>query len=272
VNRHVFSATAGFTVPAAWLAARHGLAGHEPEPTEPPRETLVAVAGEGVVGAIQIVRHVDTEMAEPDLRGRSELAWLVAWPRAGEAARALLRDALDRFPADEPPAVLAAVNGLAPGARGASHAWPHLLAVLAEAGLAPSLRELLYAGPVPGTRAMPIPLSGLEVERQMVDRGVAFQAVLDGEPVATFTVDLPEPSVLPGLGRWARVTGMHVDLAHQRRGIGARLVRYASSWLRLAGRDRLFAVVADDERRLGAFWAALGLAPLSRIGRGYRAE
>jgi GNAT superfamily N-acetyltransferase len=220
-----------------------------------------------LLGAAHLVRHVDGGAAEPDLRGRSELAWLVVRPSATDAGRALLAHTLGLL--GEGGAVLAAVNGLAPGARGTSDAWPHLRALLREVGLEPAVRELLYAGPVPGSGAMPAPLAGLDVVRRIADRGVAFHAVVDDEQIATFTVDLPDPGLLPGLGRWARVTGMTVAPVHQRRGIGARLVRYAAAWLRLSGRDRMFAVVADDERHLGDFWRALGLAPMSRIGRAY---
>jgi GNAT superfamily N-acetyltransferase len=266
VNVHVASATPGFTVPAAWLAARHGL-GVSAAMAAESRETWVAHDDGLLLGAAHLVRHVDSGAAEPDLRGRAELSWLVVRPTAVDAGRALLAHALGLL--GDGAAVLAAVNGLAPGARGASDAWPHLRGLLREVGLEPTVRELLYAGPVPGSGAMPVPLPGLDVLRQIADRGVAFHAVLDDEQIATFTVDLPDPGLLPGLGRWARVTGMSVDLAHQRRGIGARLVRYASAWLRLAGRDRIFAVVADDERHLGDFWRTLGLGMMSRIGRAY---
>jgi GNAT superfamily N-acetyltransferase len=266
VNVHVATATPGFTVPTAWLARRHGL-GEPASVAAASRETWVAHDDGLLLGAAHLVRHVDGAAAEPELRGRAELSWLVVRPGAPDAGRALLAHALGLLGPGA--AVLAALNGLAPGARGTSDTWPHLRALLHEVGLEPTVRELLYAGPVPGSGAMPTPLPGLSVRRQIADRGVAFHAVVDEEQIATFTVDLPDPGLLPGFGRWARVTGMTVDARHQRRGIGARLVRYASAWLRLAGRDRIFAVVADDERHLGDFWRSLGLAPMSRIGRAY---
>src|SRR3954454_20068762 len=81
-NAHIAVATPGFTVPAAWIAARLERNPDErlTDPWVAERATLVAVERERVVAAAQIQRFAGDARASDSLRGTGELAWLFALP------------------------------------------------------------------------------------------------------------------------------------------------------------------------------------------------
>src|ERR1700704_4809360 len=86
-NAHIAAATPGFTVPAAWIAARleRNPDEHVTDPWVAERETLVAGEGGRVVAAAQLQRYADEPRVSDSLRGCGEIAWLFAHPGAVDA-------------------------------------------------------------------------------------------------------------------------------------------------------------------------------------------
>ena len=273
VNAHVATATPGWTLPSGWIATRLERNPDEyvVDPWVRERSTLVAVERERVVAACHLLRYAGDERVSDSYRDAGEVGWLFAYPAAHSAGEELLGAALRCIEEWQVTRRYACGGGLGPEVNGVADCWAHVARLLREAGFEGGREEVLYAGRLAdlGEPGEP-PLPGLRVVRETFDGGVAFVA-LDGEDrVAELRVELPDPSELPALARWADGWGIRVEEALRRRGVATWLVREAAAWLRLAGRDRLvWPLVPDEDAGEEAFWRALGLVELTRIRRGW---
>jgi hypothetical protein len=113
------------------------------------RRTLLAIERERVIAAAHLLDYGVTTQVGPAFRNAGEVAWLVAWPSACEAAEAVLTAGLSQL-ADwgtEPP-FLCTGSLFVPTVSGISDTWPHIAAIVRAAGFAPEpeREEVLYAG------------------------------------------------------------------------------------------------------------------------------
>jgi GNAT superfamily N-acetyltransferase len=276
VNAHVSTATPGWTVAAGWIAARLDRDTDEAivDPWVCERGTLVGIEKEQVVAACHLLRFADEDRVSDSYRGIGEIAWLFCQPSAHDCGGDLVQAAVRQLEEWGVREQWACGGGLGPEVYGIPDCWPHVRRLLEEAGFDSSggREEVLYAGSLAalGDPGEP-PIPDLVVRRETFDSGVAFVARQSETRVAEFRVELPDPTELPALADWADGWGAWVDEQHRRRGVGTWLVRTAAKWLQLAGRDRLIMPMgAEEEPEEGAFWASLGLIPLTRIHRGFK--
>jgi hypothetical protein len=99
LNAHLDAVVPGFALPAAYLAERLTRDPGEAvvDPWVVRRRTLVAVERYRVVAAAHLLRYGATPDVGPAFRNVGEIAWLVAWPSACEAAEAVLAAGLRRL-------------------------------------------------------------------------------------------------------------------------------------------------------------------------------
>jgi GNAT superfamily N-acetyltransferase len=278
VNAHIASVVPGWGVPAEYLAARleRDPDDYVVDPWVAERETLVAIERERIVAAAHLKRYLDEERVGPAYRGVAEIVWLVAWPDAADAGRALLDRALVRFRR----VVSARTLGAAEPVRAEPERCGGRLAArgraLARGRLHPGEQyaEAVWGGWLAGVPApAEPPLDGLTIRRNVANLSTRFEALLDGRGVAVFDVasDLTEGGALPCLRGWGDVWTLEVVEKHRGKGIGSWLVSHGVEWLRLAGCDRIVLPVAvtDEERGAGRFYERLGWRPVARLERGW---
>lgn len=141
VNAHIAAVVPGVSVSVNALMSQL-----EREPAEAivdpwvvERETFVGVERDTVVAGAHLLRYADEERVGDSYRGRRYVRWLVARPDAPDAAAALL-ESLD-------------IDGLdvglpAPFVYGVPDVWPHIRALLAQAGFVPSRTEVVLVAEV----------------------------------------------------------------------------------------------------------------------------
>ena len=178
-NAHIAVATPGFSVPAAWIAARleRNPDEHVTDPWVAERVTLVAVERERVVAAAQLHRYADEARVSDSLRGVGEIAWLFALPSAPAAGEALVHESVARLRAWSVRRVLALGGGLGPTTYGVPDAWPHVAALLATAGFGDACvqEEVVLAAALDDLRPAPA-LDGVELVRVAFDEGAELRA------------------------------------------------------------------------------------------------
>ncbi|HEX8805160.1 MAG TPA: GNAT family N-acetyltransferase [Acidimicrobiales bacterium] len=279
VNAHLDAVVPGFTLPPDHLASRllRNPAEMVVDPWVVRRRTLVAVDRDRVVAAAHLLHYGATGHVGPGFRNAGEIAWLVAWPSARDAAEALLTAGLTELESwgTEPP-WLCTGSMFVPAVSGIPDTWPHIAAVVRAAGFVPDpeREEILYAGRIDHVAPAPAPpIEGLALARRMADFTPRFAAELDGEAVGLFDVscDATEGGRRPALAGWAEPWNVWVDEPHRSRGIGSWLVRAAVPYLRLAGCDRMVVTTAVEDERAGAgrFYERLGLTRLARLDRAW---
>jgi GNAT superfamily N-acetyltransferase len=212
-------------------------------------------------------------------RAVGEIAWLVAWPAAEQASLAVLAAARERLAAWKARAQWAVAGLLVPVLSGVPDAWPHIAAVLAQAGFRPKPEraEAIYGGElarVPAPSAPPI--AGLRLRRAVGETTVRFAPVLDDRElgVCECDLDLTLGGARPALGGWAELANLQVDADWRGRGIGTWLVGHAAAWLRLGGHARIVLTTAIDDEVAGSgrFYRRLGLEVLTRLERAWAHE
>jgi GNAT superfamily N-acetyltransferase len=281
LNAHLDAVVPGFALPAAYLAERLSRDPGEAivDPWVLRRRTLVAVERDRVVAAAHLLRYGATADVGPAFRDVGEVAWLVGWPSAGDAAEAVLAAGV-RLLADWGAEAQWLCTGsmFVPTVSGIPDAWPHIAAILRAAGYAPEpeREEVLYAGHIDRLEPPPAPpIEGLELARRMGDFAPRFAAELAGESIGVFDVgsDVTAGGLLPALAGWAEPWNLWIDEGHRSQGVGSWLVRSAAPYLRLGGCDRMLVTVAVDGERAGAgrFYERLGLVRLARLDRAWTA-
>jgi GNAT superfamily N-acetyltransferase len=280
LNAHLDAVVPGFALPAAYLAERLTRDPGEAvvDPWVVRRRTLVGVERYRVVAAAHLLRYGATPDVGPAFRNVGEIAWLVGWPSACEAAEAVLAAGLRRLAdwgAEAP--WLCTGSMFVPTVSGIPETWPHIAAILRGAGYAPEAEreEILYGGRIDHLEPPPEPpIDGLALARRMCDFAPRFAAELAGETIGLFDVgsDVTDGGALPALAGWSDPWNLWVDESYRSQGVGSWLVRSAAPYLRLAGCDRMLVAVAVDDDRAGAgrFYERLGLVRLARLDRAWR--
>jgi len=212
------------------------------------------------------------------IRDVGEIAWLLAWPSACDAAVAVLAAGL-RLLADWGAEAQWLCTGsmFVPTVSGVPDTWPHIAAILRAAGYAPEpeREEVLYAGRIDRLEPPPAPpIEGLVLARRTCDFAPRFAAELAGDSIGLFDVgsDVTAGGTLPALAGWAEPWNLWVDERYRSQGVGSWLVRSAAPYLRLGGCDRMLVTVAVEGERAGAgrFYERLGLVRLARLDRAWR--
>jgi GNAT superfamily N-acetyltransferase len=281
LNAHLDAVVPGFALPAAYLAERLTRDPGEAivDPWVLRRRTLVAVDRDRVVAATHLLRYGATADVGPDFRDVGEIAWLLAWPSAGDAAGAVLAAGVSLLADWGAEAQLLCTGSMfVPTVSGIPNTWPHIAAIVRAAGYAPEpeREEVLYAGRIDGLEPPTAPpIEGLELARRMGDFAPRFAAELAGESVGLFDVgsDVTAGGLLPALAGWAELWNLWVEERYRSQGVGSWLVRSAAPYLRLGGCDRMLVTVAVHGERAGAgrFYERLGLVRLARLDRAWTA-
>jgi GNAT superfamily N-acetyltransferase len=280
LNAHLDAVVPGFALPAAYLAERLTRDPGEAivDPWVLRRHTLVAVERDRVVAAAHLLRYGATADVGPAFRDVGEIAWLLAWPAACDAAEAVLAAGLRRLADWGAEAQWLCTGSMfVPTVSGIPDTWPHIAAILRAVGYAPEpeREEVLYAGRIDRLEPPPAPpIEGLVLARRMCDFAPRFAAELAGESIGLFDVrsDVTAGGMVPALAGWAEPWNLWVDERYRSQGVGSWLVRSAAPYLRLGGCDRMLVTVAIDDERAGAgrFYERLGLVRLARLDRAWK--
>jgi GNAT superfamily N-acetyltransferase len=280
LNAHLDAVVPGFALPAAYLAERLTRDPGEAivDPWVLRRRTLVAVERDRVVAAAHLLRYGATVDVGPAFRDVGEIAWLLAWPAACDAAEAVLAAGLRRLADWGAEAQWLCTGSMfVPTVSGIPDTWPHIAAILRAVGYAPEpeREEVLYAGRIDRLEPPPAPpIEGLVLARRMCDFAPRFAAELAGESIGLFDVrsDVTAGGMVPALAGWAEPWNLWVDERYRSQGVGSWLVRSAAPYLRLGGCDRMLVTVAIDDERAGAgrFYERLGLVRLARLDRAWK--
>jgi GNAT superfamily N-acetyltransferase len=278
VNAHIAAVVPGWSLPVSALLAQFERepAQYVVDPWVIDRTTMVALDRDRIVAGAHLKRYGTDGRVMPDYHDAGEIAWLVAWPRKLHAAHALAQactDTLDGWGVSRQ----WADGGLpTPATYGIPDAWPHVRAVIENAGFsdAHGRTETLLAGgldrvPDPGAP----PIAGLIVRREIDNLSVRFTAVLDDQVVGYVNVqdDLTRGGTVSRLSGWAQLREQFVEPAYRRQGVGTWLLCHAVAWLRLGGRNRILANWAEElDAGSLAFVTRFGWQEIGRTRRGWR--
>jgi GNAT superfamily N-acetyltransferase len=251
---------------------------YRPEHLAPVRALINCHLNAAVPGA-HLLRYGDHAKVSDVYRAVGEIAWLVAWPSHEQASVELLAAAQAQLAAWEVRTQWAVAGLLVPVLSGVPDAWPHIAAVLTQAGFRPTPKraEAVYGGElasVPAPSAPPV--AGLRLRRLVGDITVRFAAVLEGRElgVCECDLDLTLGGAQPALGGWAELANMQVEADWRGRGIGSWLVGHAVAWLRLGRHERMVLTTAIDDEVAGSgrFYRRLGWEVLVRLERAWGYE
>lgn len=242
------------------------------------RKTLCVVERQRLIAAAHLLRYGTDENMSQDYKNAGDIAWLLAWPDRGDAAKDLLKACHDQMHDWGVREVMIWDSCLPfPAIAGIPHVWPHLLRLFNEGGyeVVPERAEAIYGGrldaiPLPGEP----PAMGITVERVFHNLGTAFVASVNGQHLGhcICIADLGRGDDRPALQMWAELSDMFVEEEWRSRGVGTWLVRHAVEWMRLAGCERIiFSVLPEDEKRgAGRFYQRFGWQPLTHIHTAWR--
>src|SRR5262245_31701617 len=171
------------------------------------RATLLAVERERIVGAAHLCRYASDERVGEGFRGAGEIKWLVAWPAALDAGRALMSASIEQLQGWRVERVHAGVQLPTPVTYGVSDCWPHLRQLFVDAGFAPAGRlEIVVSAAVEDlARGVSTPLQGLRMRREVAESATRFLAIAGDEVVAYLHVqaDLTAGGLINRLEGWA---------------------------------------------------------------------
>lgn len=290
VNRHIGAVLPGGAVPVSTLLSHMERDTDEYilDPWVVDRHTIVGVHKDRVVAAAHLKRYGVDDRVSDDYRNAGDVDWFVCNPNADESGRAVLAAALAHLRRWEVRVCYAGGKLPCLGVYGVPDAWPHVQALLAEAGYddAGGQIEVILAGDLvaiapPGAP----PLGGLELRRVVGPWGTSFEALLGAERVGLFEVDDGHAVGNAHLARWADTVNHWVAPSLRGQGIGTWLFRQGCAWLRMGGKERILAY-AIEQRAASAppmelgptgggceqFYRHLGLDRISRTRRGWRRQ
>jgi GNAT superfamily N-acetyltransferase len=281
INVHMGALVPGWALPEAFVASRlqRNPGEYVVDPWVAARVTLCAIERQRVVAAAHLLRYGSGVEVGADYHHAGEIAWLVAWPAAGEAAASLLAAAREHFARWGVSRTWALEACLPAGPfAGVPDVWPHSRAALSAAGYRPdpatAREEAIFAGyldqiPPPGAP----PIDGMTIQRATGRFGARFVAIVDGQELGDCdcVADLSEGGALPALRGWGELAELEVREPWRDRGIGTWLAGHAAAWLRLGGCRRIVLSVAAENEAAGAgrFYQNLGWSPLVRFQRGW---
>jgi GNAT superfamily N-acetyltransferase len=280
-NHHIACVLPGGSIPASALLAQmeRDRGEYIIDPWVIDRHTIVGLAADRIVAAAHLKRYGTDDRVSADYADAGSIDWIVCWPGDEETGRLVVHAAVDHLRGWDVRVWYA--DGALPclGVYGIPDAWPHLAALLTEAGFddRDGHAEVIFAGELAAVEPPgPPPLAGLTMRRVLATLGTTFQAVSDGHVVGTFEVedDYTKGGSVMALDGWADVGNHWVREDLRSRGIGSWLFRQGCQWLRLGGRRRLLAYAVDDQDRprLERYYARHGLVPINRTRRGWRRD
>jgi hypothetical protein len=260
VNAHVAAVVPGVSVSVNAMMSQLE---REPEeklvdPWVVERQTLVAVERDAVVAGAHLLRYGDDDSVGPSYRGFAEIRWLVCRHDGDGGLLAACLEAMRSWR----PRLLGADGALpAPFVYGVPHVWPHVRALYAGAGFAPTRVERILVADVAD-----LPTADdarLELVRSHGE-WTRLSAYRDG--VAVGYVELETDFTLGGtLSRfagWADVGNLVGDDE-----VKSWLLGQAREWLRLGRNDRLVAYADDGEDT--SLLERAGFRELARTERGW---
>ncbi|HKF78567.1 MAG TPA: GNAT family N-acetyltransferase [Candidatus Dormibacteraeota bacterium] len=281
MNCHLAGVVPGWRLPVrvieASLGATDDEGGLDPWVTE--RRTVCATESGRLVGAAHVVRYGPGPEVGSRYRGAAELAWLLFWPEAGAAARALVAAAAELAAAWRATQLYAYETALpVPVVTGVPESWPHVSTALTTSGFEPlaAAEEVIYGGRLPESCGGVPPVAGLEVRAATDQPGRVFRALRRGVEVASveWAPDLSCGGSLPALAGWAELVTVEVEPAVRGRGIASWLIRRTVPFLRMVGVRRVVVALTAAEEAAGAgrLCRRLGWEPVVRLEQGWAAE
>lgn len=281
VNAHVAA-----VVPGASVSVNAVLAQLEREPGEfivdpwvVARATIVAEQRGRVVAAAHLLRYGASDSVGESYRDAAEIRWLLCgvdapfWPDATEVGIRLTAAAVERLRAWRPARILSDASLPAPGVYGVPDQWPHIAALLEDAGFRSGRTEVVLLARISDLPRVAPPLAGLRAQRSVGINGTRLAAVLDGHQLGFIEVDSRAGNGRdPRLREWADVGNLHVDEEWRRRGVATWLVGAAGEWLELGGFSRLLDYAQEDEEVALEFLQSVGFRELTRTRRGWTLE
>ena len=232
INMHLSTMVPGWFLPEAFISSRlhRNPWQHTLDPWVRERATLCALQKQRVAAAAHLLRYGNGPEVSHWYQDAGDLAWLLAWPNAGEVAAALLAGAGRQFAAWEVKRQYAWDAGLPIGPFvGVPEVWPRIAGVLERAGYHPRTgqegEEIIYGGPLDSAlRAAPPPVVGMTLLRTMgTISDTRFVALVDGQEVGRCecATDLTWGGALPALRGWGELSEPQVSEARRNRGIGS---------------------------------------------------
>lgn len=189
INGHLGAVVPGWALPGRFI---HDRLTRHPEqvvidPRVKERVTLCALQAGQVVTAAHLLRYGDGPEVAGGYRGSADLAWLLTFPVAREAADRLLEEVLRRTGAWHAPRVTAFDSGLpVPAFVGVPDSWPHITELLLRHDFRPQKEraEALFGGWLESVPSRNPPLEGLRIERQLGQSNVCFWLCSGSERLA----------------------------------------------------------------------------------------
>lgn len=286
VNRHIAALLPGGAVPVATLLSQMERDSTEAiiDPWVIDRHTIVGFEADRVVAAAHLKRYGAEQRVSESHRDAGAIDWFVCDPAEIGTGAQVLQAAFAHLRRWGVRIWYADGNLPCLGVYGVPDAWPHVQALLVDAGFDDSdgQIEVIFAGDLtaivpPG----PVPVAGVELRRVVGPLGTSFEAWIGVERVGVFEVEDAYGTGNGQLARWADEGNHWVAAAYRRQGIGTWLFRHACAWLRLGGKDRLL-TYAVERRMQGAepmeataeqwepYYARFGLTRTTRTRRGWR--
>lgn len=280
-NAHLNAVVPGWALPEGFIASRLQRNPDEyvVDPWVVERATLCAVDSDRVVAVTHLLRYGDGPQVSDSYQAVGEIAWLLAWPSHTDAATQLLTAARTQLADWQVRAEWAAGALMVPNISGVPDSWPHIAAVLRQAGFQPDpdREEVIYGGwlnTVPPPAEPPV--EGLRWRRAVGNTTTRLSAVLNDRSVGLmeWDLDLTLGGALPALRGWADGWNAYVEDGWRNQGVGSWLVQHAAIWMRLGGCDRLvFPVEAADEAAgAGRFYRRFGWDVLARLERAWGSD
>lgn len=285
-NRHIAAVLPGGSVPVAALLSQMERDSAEPiiDPWVVDRHTVVGLESDRVVAAAHLKRYGTGARVSSALSDAGVVDWLLCDPGQAAAGSAVLDAAMAQLRTWGVRVWYA--DGTLPclGVYGIPDAWPHVAALLVDAGFSDNdgQIEVIYAGDLgavspPG----PPPVAGLELRRVVGTIGTSFEAWLAGARVGVFEVEDFYGTSNVQLARWADEANHWVAQPHRNQGIGTWLFRHGCDWLRLGGKDRLLTYAIErrasgaepidaTEPACGRYYGRFGLVRITRTRRGWK--
>jgi hypothetical protein len=249
VNLHVAT-----VLPGVALSTNVVLAQLEREPQETivdpwveERRCLVAEEDERVIAAALVLRYSDGETVGEAYRGVGEIRWLIGSPRAIVACQTLLGAVIDLIRTWNPTHIYADGALPAPGCYGIPDSWPHVRAVLLEAGFhGPDRTELVLAADC--ERLAGSHLEETEVRRSVGDLGARLEVVRDGTALGFIEVGEIDQALSRSTSSlsWTDVGNLATIGPATLGEVMPALLSAAADWLLLGGVDRLIDYYAED--------------------------
>lgn len=279
-NHHIACVLPGGSIPASTLLAQMERDTQEyvTDPGVTERRTIIAGKADRLVAAAHLKRYGDQiPPVTASYADAGVIDWLICWPDQIDTGRILLQAALDQL--REWRTRIWYADGSLPclGVYGISDAWPHIQALVTDAGFddREGQVEVIFAGELSAVEAPgPAPCSDLTVRRVLGNLGTTFQAVVGDRVVGVFEVDdgHTRGGSVMALDGWADEGNHWVCGDLRGRGIGSWLFRHGCAWLRLGGSRRILTYAIEDEDlpARARYYGRHGLVPINRTRRGWR--